>query len=223
MENKELLVNTLMVEYKNIHERVFYSIKKFEASNIKVLSVMGVVLVFCFQNLEAKLKEVVLSVDVSFFIVMPILCFTALAMANSHMHEVIYFGNYLKIIENKVNIILKDDIKPFGFEKSRLIDWEYWRRFHGYQREGDVIVNITFGVFSTSLVFVLYVASVVIRLISYHSSNYDAFSIWLSISLAIFVMMIYYILVSANKVIKRRKRQAICYKLETTNYKAMDL
>lgn len=223
MNTKEVLVNTLMVEYLNIHERVFYSIKKFEGSNVKVLTVMGIVLYYCFQNMETTVRAIALSVDLAFFFVMPILSLTALAMANSHMHEVIYFGNYLKIIENKVNVILSDEVAPFHFERNRLIDWEYWRRFRGYQREGKVIVNITFGIFSTTLVLMLYIVAVGVRLFSYYSTNYEAFRLWLSISVGIFLLMVLYICVSAIRISERRKKQAKYYKRKSTDYESMDV
>lgn len=220
--NKELLVNTLMIEYKNIHDRVFYSIKKFEDSNIKLLAVMGTLLFFCFKEFQSQVIGIGLAIDIAFFIAMPVLCFTALAMANSHMNEVIFFGNYLKIIENKVNLIVSDDIKELHFPNDSLIDWEFWRRFYGYQRKGKVMVNITFGVFSTSLVIALYLLSILIRLVYYYSSNVENFWIWIIVSSAILLLLLVYIIISAYKIMRRRREQETCYKEKVVDYEIIN-
>ena len=78
-----------------------------------------------------------------------------LLVGAGHLVKMIILGDYLMIIENKVNTVLKAETKKYGFG-GRVLAWEWWRIKEGYARKGTGV----FSVISFSVIILVLISFV---------------------------------------------------------------
>ena len=163
----ELIINTLMTEYKNIHERVFRQIEQYESTNVQTLMLVGVLLFFGITNYESDVSDITFFVNCVFIIALPVISLCTIILSVTHLVKIMILGDFLKIIENKVNKILGEHASQYQFG-GRVLSWEWWRIKAGYARKGPKGV---FAVISFDLIIIILILAVTIVAV-YTRENY---------------------------------------------------
>lgn len=155
----ELIINTLLVEYQNIHERVFRQIEQYEQTNVQTLMLVGVLLAFAITNFsETNDVNISLFVNFAIIIALPVISLCTIILSVTHLIKIMILGDYLMIIENKVNTVLKKRAEKLGFGE-RVLAWEWWRIRDGYAKKG---LNGVFSIISFDLIIIILIVAVTI-------------------------------------------------------------
>jgi len=142
------LASILIAEYENMHSRVFQQMASFESSNVKILMLYGVLLWFSLSYYTDEAPYLQTFVDIIFFVLYPVLLAGVAALTVANMGKIMILGDYLMIIENKVNKAYADEALLCGYRKDRfefVMGWEYWRLKCGNNKKGNAYTEATLG------------------------------------------------------------------------------
>ena len=122
MYKRQVVVDALMVEYQNIHQRVLNQLELYETTNIRILALIGVL--FCygltyFQETENAYFHMI--ANLVFIVVIPFVTIASVAFAAANLVKIMIWGDFLKTIENKVNTVLKPEARFFGFDRGQVL------------------------------------------------------------------------------------------------------
>lgn len=161
----DLVCNTLMIEYQNIHQRVLDQIELYETTNTRILTLIGVLFYFGltnFSNMSDAYTHVI--VNLVHIVVIPFIAIASVAFAAAHLVKVMIWGDFLKTIENKVNVVLRPEARFYGFNRKQVLSWEYWRVAYGYAGRSNFSSAVTFSGFLVVAFILASIASVLFRL-----------------------------------------------------------
>lgn len=139
----------LIAEYENMHSRVFQQMASFESANVKTLMLYGVLLTFAISYYSSTESYLQSFVDIIFFLVYPVLLAGVAALTVANMGKIMILGDYLMIIENKINKAYAREAELCGFNKENfefVMGWEYWRLKFGNNKKGNAYTEATLGV-----------------------------------------------------------------------------
>ena len=202
------LASILIAEYENMHSRVFQQMASFESSNVKILMLYGVLLYFGVSNYTDPAPYLQTFVDIIFFVLYPVLLAGVAALTVANMGKIMILGDYLMIIENKINKAYADEALLCGFRKDHfeyVMGWEYWRLKYGNNKKGNAYTEATLGMAIIILEVAATVICAVIRMKYLRGSVPEHVGrAWLMLGVAI-VMLIGVLLWGANKYLSHRK------------------
>ncbi len=166
---RETVVNVLMAEYTNIHTRVFREMDIYESTTVKIFMLMGVLFYFGiinFTHLEKKIIDscVTFIVNLIFIGLIPFITIASVAVTAAHTVKIMIMGDYLKLIENKVNKVLASEAEIFEFPKKHVLGWEYWRVEYGNANKSNIWSEITLSGFLIIAFNIAMLLSLYIRL-----------------------------------------------------------
>ncbi len=144
------LAALLIAEYENMHNRVFQQMASYESANVKMLMLYGVLLWFSISYYDkVDISYLQLFVDMIFFVLFPVLLGCAVALTVANMGKIMILGDYLMIIENKINKAFSAEAERFGFHQEHfeyVLGWEYWRLKCGNNKKGNGFTEATLSV-----------------------------------------------------------------------------
>jgi len=218
LTEKEIILQALMMEYQNIHQRVFNQIKQNDENNVKILTLMGILIFFGMQNYGATENSIDILINILFIFILPLISTITLLLAAAHMSKGLIFADYLKIIENKINTVLESEAKKFGFHRSSVLDWEYWRYKKGHMNKKTLLSDIAFTTVVLISVILIYLIISTFRL----SYIYNTLSItFIYYFIGAILMLVGQIIVVTRvfvKLLKKRKEQMKTMKLKDIIY-----
>jgi len=147
-------------------------------------------------------------VDIVLFIALPIIAICSILLGISNLVKVMILGDYLKIIENKINLCLSTQACRFKFPRNRVLDWEYWRFNHGYAHGIAIISEISFSFIIVTLIVLTCIATAVIRL-KYIYETFGNGSRYLSCLNFSIVFFFLFILTMGISVVIIKKRRSL--------------
>ncbi|MGI6628554.1 MAG: hypothetical protein ACOX4K_09470 [Bacillota bacterium] len=160
-----VIVDALMIEYQNIHQRVLNQLELYETTNTRILALIGVLFYYgltYFQEINDAYIHVI--VNLVFIVVIPFIAVASVAFAAANLIKIMIWGDFLKTIENKVNTVLKPEARFLGFDREQVLSWEYWRVAYGYAGKSNFFSVVTFSGFLVLAFIVAAVASLWLRL-----------------------------------------------------------
>ena len=205
------LSSILIAEYENMHSRVFQQMASFESSNVKILMLYGVLLYFSLSYYDDPTPYLQTFVDIIFFVLYPVLLAAVAALTVANMGKIMILGDYLMIIENKVNKAYADEALACGFRKDRfeyVMGWEYWRLKCGNNKKGNAYTEATLGMAIIILEVAVTVICCCIRMRFLHQNQPDhVVRAWLMLCIAL-AMLIGVIVWGVRKYVPARKAAA---------------
>ena len=205
-DNISSIIDVLMNEYQLIHSRVFKQIAQYEDTNVKILMLLGVLLLFGISNFTNTEYYLFLYVNITFVIGLPIIAICSILLAVADLVKVMILGDYLIVIEDKVNNVLESSTKEYSFPRGHLLDWEYWRVTHGYAKGLGSLSEISFSVIIVVLtVFVSFLAAITRTCYIWNKVGYSYFIFFLISLIVISIVFILALILSVIIVSKRRK------------------
>lgn len=141
---RETVVNVLMAEYNNIHGRVLRQSDSHESTIIKILMLIGVLFYFGIKEFHIENPFIANFIFIS---LIPLITIASVVITAANAVKVMILGDYLKLIENKVNKVLADEAEYFNFPKKHVLGWEYWRVRHGNMNKNNAWSEITLSFF----------------------------------------------------------------------------
>lgn len=169
--DNEPIIDALLAEYQNIHARVSKQISQYDDTNVKMLMLVGVLMWFGISMWFGKDQfgeesNLYLShfIDIIFFLALPAIAVSAIILSIADLVKVMILGDYLKVIEDKINAVLKDQAVALGFSRGRVMDWEYWRLKHGHVKGKESLSEISFSFIIVTLIVLTAIFSAIIRL-----------------------------------------------------------
>ncbi|MGI6163023.1 MAG: hypothetical protein ACOYEQ_03725 [Bacillota bacterium] len=186
-----VVVDALMVEYQNIHQRVLNQLELYETTNIRILALIGVL--FCygltyFQETENAYFHMI--ANLVFIVVIPFVTIASVAFAAANLVKIMIWGDFLKTIENKVNTVLKPEARFFGFDRGQVLSWEYWRVAHGYAGKSNFLSVVTFSGFLVLAFIVAAIASVWLRLTFIYENCAASYGIYRGLAIFMAAMFV---------------------------------
>jgi len=134
---------------------------------------VGVLLFFGITNYSSEDSYISLFVNLTFIVALPVISLCAILLGVTHLIKVMILGDFLKIVENKVNKVLEDQSVKYGFG-GRVLSWEWWRVKDGYAKKGlkGVFSVISFDIIIIILIITITIISFFIRQNYILSINY---------------------------------------------------
>ncbi len=151
--DKNLVIDVLLEEYRQVHERVSHQITLYESTNIKIFMLIGVLLYFSITEYYSYSAQISFFVDFVCFAALPIISIGSVLLSLADLVKVMILGDYLVVIESKINTVLKNQIKKYNFVRNRALDWEYWRIRYGHVNKYGLLSEISFSFIIVFLVF----------------------------------------------------------------------
>ena len=186
------LGSVLIAEYENMHSRVFQQMASFESSNVKILMLYGVLMWFAFSYYDSPTPYMQTYVDIIFFALYPVLLAGVAALTVANMGKIMILGDYLMIIENKINKAYADEAALSGFRKDRfefVMGWEYWRLKYGNNKKGNAYTEATLGMAIIILEIAATIVCAVIRMNYLHNNQPENVGrAWLMLSAALLML-----------------------------------
>jgi uncharacterized membrane protein YjgN (DUF898 family) len=159
------VVDALLVEYQNIHKRVLDQLNAYETTNTRILALIGVLLYFGLTNFNNTADFYTSAVvNLVFIVVIPFVATASVAFTAANLCKIMIWGDFLKIVENKVNRVLGKEARLYGFERAQVMSWEYWRVQYGYAGKSSFLPAVTFSGFLVVAFIVSSAVSVGLRL-----------------------------------------------------------
>ncbi|MBR5429237.1 MAG: hypothetical protein IK116_01785 [Firmicutes bacterium] len=155
------LGSILIAEYENMHSRVFQQMASFESSNVKIFMLYGVLLWFSLSYYDDPTPYLETFVDIIYFVLYPVLLAGVVALTVANMGKIMILGDYLMIIENKINKAYAAEALACGFRQDHfefVMGWEYWRLKFGNNKKGNAYTEATLGM----AIIVLEVAATIV-------------------------------------------------------------
>ena len=201
----DLVVEALLTEYKNIHQRVMNQIESYESTNVRVLMLVGVLLYFGITNFNHTGDSYIfILVNLVFIAAIPFVALGSVAFAAANVVKIMIWGDFLKRIENKVNKVLRREGQYYGFEKGHIMDWEYWRVEYGYAGSSNFLSAVTFDAFLVLATILCTIASVLLRLSYIKDVMPDSYPLYRAAS--IFMLVIFLVGCVISLVLYKRQR-----------------
>lgn len=200
-----LVLDALLTEYRNIHQRVLDQIQLYETTNIRILALLGVLFYFGIRYLNETADFYIFTiVNAVFIVLVPAIAFASVLFTGANLAKIMVWGDFLKTVENKVNRMLKPEAKLYEFPGERVMSWEFWRVEYGYAGGRDRWSIVTFSGLLVVAFLASAVASVYLRLQFIHE-HYDGFhSIWGTWAIVIVVIFAVATVHYARLFIKKR-------------------
>ena len=203
------LGSVLIAEYENMHSRVFQQMASFESANVKVLMLYGVLMWFAVSSYSAPEPYLQTFVDIIFFVLYPVLLAAVVALAVANMGKIMILGDYLMIIENKINKAYAGEAELCGFRRDRfefVLGWEYWRLKYGNNKKGNGYTEATLGMAIIIIELAATVICAAVRMRYLRDSLPERVGLaWLMLGISITFLLV--ILVwGANKYLSHRKQ-----------------
>ena len=187
----DLVVDALLTEYKNIHQRVMNQIESYETTNVRVLMLVGVLLYFGITNFSHTGDSYIfILVNLVFMVAIPFVALGSVAFTAANLVKIMIWGDFLKRIENKVNRVLRREAHYYGFERGHVMDWEYWRMVYGYAGNSNFLSAVTFDAFLVLATILCTVASVLLRLSYINGVMPDSYPLYRAVSLFMLLMFL---------------------------------
>lgn len=162
--NRDLVIDTLMQEYQNTHQRVSSLIRNFESNHLKVLILIGVLFYYAVDNFSKQdFDSYVVSVILIF--VIPLFTIASIMLTVMHGTQMMMYTDYLSKVENKVNKVLEVEANYFKFDKGLVLFWEDWRQNNGHAKEGHRFSDMGFSVMLLIIYLIASLASISVRLV----------------------------------------------------------
>lgn len=181
-----------------MHQRVVDQVQLYETTNTRILALLGVL--FCFGIANANEVDdgfVFFIVNVVFVVLVPAIAFASVLFTGANLGKIMIWGDFLKIVENKVNKVLKEEALSYGFSDGRVMSWEFWRVDRGYAGTHDHWSMVTFSGMLVIAFILSAIASVIIRLRLLFERCTEHFRPWLStvivMAIVFGVLAVYYV------------------------------
>ena len=188
---RQIVVNALLKEYENIHHRVLDQIQLYEATNIRILTLLGVLFFFGLTNFgELDAGYIFFVVNIVFIVLVPLLSIASLLFAAANLVKIMIWGDFLKRVENKVNAVLASEARFFGFDRGQVMSWEYWRVTCGYAGKSNLFSIVTFSVFLVVVFVLSSVVSVLLRLHFVQGMAIVWYPFWLNVAIGVSVVFV---------------------------------
>jgi hypothetical protein len=185
------VVEALLVEYQNIHRRVLDQVNGYEATNTRILALIGGLFYFGLTNFQNTADfYTYVAVNLVFIVVIPFVAIASVAFTAANLCKVMIWGDYLKIVENRVNKVLRKEAGLYGFERDQVMSWEYWRVEYGYAGRSGFLPAVTFSGFLVVAFLVSAAASATMRLkfIAQHYAHHYTTYLGLAIFMALVLL-----------------------------------
>jgi hypothetical protein len=200
----DLVITALLAEYKNIHQRVMNQIESYETANVRLLTLVGVLLYFGITNFNHTDLYVFTLVNMVFIVAIPFLALGSVAFTAANLVKIMIWGDFLKRVENKVNKVLRREGQFYGFERNHIMDWEYWRVVYGYAGSSNLFSAVTFDGFLVLATVISTVTSVLLRLNFIRNDVPESYLLYRAVSL--FMLAIFLVGCCVCLVLFRRQR-----------------
>lgn len=163
---KSDIAGILTTEYENMHARVFHQVDSYNSNNVKILMLVGVLLYFGITFFYKTEPQYALFVDLVFILVLPFFASCAIALAAANLCKIMILGDYLMVIETKVNKVFKEEAEKYGFEGNQeyVLGWEYWRVKYGNAQKGNAFAEVSFTFIIIFVDIVVSILCAIIRL-----------------------------------------------------------
>jgi hypothetical protein len=159
------VVQALLVEYQNIHRRVLDQLNGYETTNTRILALIGGLFYFGLTNFgNTHDFYTCAAVNLVFVVVIPFVATASVAFTAANLCKIMIWGDFLKVVENKVNRVLGKEASFYGFERAQVMSWEYWRVQYGYAGRSSFLPAVTFSGFLVVAFIASAAVSVVMRL-----------------------------------------------------------
>ena len=163
--DNEPIIDALLAEYQSVHARVTRQISQYDDTNVKMLMLVGVLLWFGISQFSKTDNPYIPQfVDMIFFVALPIIAVSSIILSIADLVKVMILGDYLKIIEDKINRVLMDQASVYEFPRNRVMDWEYWRLKYGHVKGPGALSEISFSFIIVSLIVLTAFFSAIVRL-----------------------------------------------------------
>lgn len=139
------IIDALLAEYNIVHERVLRQVTLYEETNVKILMLIGVLIFFGITNFRTKDYYIGIFVNTAFLVALPFIAICSVLLSLADLVKVMVLGDYLKIIEDKINKVLIHEATELKFCRGRVMDWEYWRIKHGHAKGFGALSEISFS------------------------------------------------------------------------------
>lgn len=187
----DLVITALLTEYENIHQRVMNQIESYETTNVRLLTLVGVLLYFGVTNFSHTGDSYIfILVNMVFIVAIPFVALSSVAFTAANIVKIMIWGDFLKRIENKVNKVLRREAKYYGFERGHIMDWEYWRVVHGYAGGSNFLSAVTFDAFLVLATILCTIASVLLRLTFIRNSVPESYPLYQSVSVLMLLVFL---------------------------------
>ncbi len=199
-----LVITALLTEYENIHRRVLDQVQLYETTNTKILALLGVLFYFGISEFSETDGFMLFIVNVVFLVVVPAVSFASVLFAGANLAKVMVWGDFLKIVENKVNKVLGEEAQSYGFTGRRVLCWEHWRVNCGYAGKQNAWSMVTFSGLLVVAFLLSSVVSVGIRLLFIHERYPSHFDLW--VGAEILMAIVFALVISRYAVLFKEKR-----------------
>lgn len=201
-----LVLDALLAEYRNIHQRVLDQVQLYETNNTRVLALLGVLFYFGLKNLvETPDGYTFFIVNAVFIVLVPAIALASVLYTGANLAKIMVWGDFLKTIENKVNRVLKNEARFYEFTGGRVMSWEFWRAKHGYAGTHDRWTIVTFSGLLVIIFLASAVVSVIVRLRFLYERCSEHFPSW---AIATVVVIIAFLAVATYYYLLFRRKQA---------------
>jgi hypothetical protein len=203
----DLVIDALLAEYKNIHQRVIDQVETYEGTNIRILALLGVLFFFAIENFqETEAGFMFFIVNLVLIVLIPLVAIASVLFAAANLCKVMIWGDFLKRVENRVNKVLANEARCYGFERGQVMSWEYWRVAYGYAGKSGVFSVVTFSAFLVVVFVLSSVASVFIRLGFIQGMAIVWYPFWQKVAIGVGLVFAATVWYSASQVQSHRAR-----------------
>jgi len=167
-------INLLMMEYKNIHQKVNEHVDTSRHDTVQTLIIMGTILLFSLNNYYDIKYDIF--VNIIMCILVPLVPLNLIVSVIATNIKICVYGEYLSIIEKKINKLFSTkDCLEIG-ESKKILNWEKWRIKYGIAKD-------TLVFFNEGILFIILgiggIAISIIRLLYINDNAYRYIRIWL--------------------------------------------
>lgn len=166
----ENCISVLLEEYKMMQGKVVRNLNTFDKLVLQIVIVFGAVLFFSITNFQNNVNLYYrIFVDISCLFISLGILFYLVCIGIIYQIKILYLGEELILLEIKINtllnLLISDSnyklyksnmffLKEFGYDESDFVflNWETWRRKHGYANRS--IVNCDGFLLYISIAFV---------------------------------------------------------------------
>jgi hypothetical protein len=205
VSGRGLVVTALLKEYENIHRRVLDQVQLYETTNTKILALLGVLFYFGISEFNDTVDGFILFVvNVVFLVVVPAISFASVLFAGANVAKVMIWGDFLKMVENKVNKVLGEEAQSYGFTGGRVLCWEHWRVNCGYAGKQNAWSMVTFSGLLVIAFLLSSLVSVAMRLLFIYERYPSHFDLW--VGAEVLMALVFALVMSRYAVLFKEKR-----------------
>lgn len=184
-----LVVEALLAEYRNIHQRVLDQVQLYETTNTRILALLGVLFAFGISKFGETADVYVLTiVNAVFVVVVPLISLASVLFTGANLGKIMVWGDFLVTVEDKINLVLERAGKSCGISDGKVMSWELWRVQDGYADGSSHWSIVTFSGMLVVAFFASAVASVIFRLHFIRAQCSAYYSSWVHIAAGMSVL-----------------------------------